>query len=197
MNDDPSGNLLARWRAGDEAAAAELFRRYADQLIALARSRMPQQLAPRLDAEDVVQSVYRSFFAAAREGRYVLKRGGDLWRLLVSITLHKVFNQLGHNAARKRALRREQRFKDGEEFAQREGHLLLREPSPMEAAALTDELEQVMRPLDPLQRRVLELRLQGYTLDEIAAETGYSQRTVCRTLDLVKELLERRHLGDR
>ena len=35
-----------------------------------------------------MQSAYRSFFVGVREGRYALERGGDLWRLLVALTLH-------------------------------------------------------------------------------------------------------------
>jgi RNA polymerase sigma-70 factor (ECF subfamily) len=106
--DDRSGNLMARWCQGDQQAAAELFRRYANRLIELARSRMPSQLNSRIDPEDVVQSVYRSFFTGSREGRYELQRGGDLWRLLVTITLHKLYHQVERNLAGKRALGREQ-----------------------------------------------------------------------------------------
>ena len=54
MDDDRSGDLLARWRAGDADAAAEIFRRYADRLIALARGRLSAKLARRIDPEDVV-----------------------------------------------------------------------------------------------------------------------------------------------
>src|SRR5262245_5701318 len=79
--EDWSGNLVARWRQGDQQAAAELFHRYASRLTALARSQLSGQLAHRIDPEDVVQSVCRCFFADTREGRYELQRGGDLWRL--------------------------------------------------------------------------------------------------------------------
>jgi RNA polymerase sigma-70 factor, ECF subfamily len=62
-----AADLLARWRSGDQQAAAELFRCYAGRLAALARSHLSRKIGQRLDAEDVVQSVYRSFFADARE----------------------------------------------------------------------------------------------------------------------------------
>jgi len=42
------------------------------------------------------------------------------------------------------------------------------EPTAEAAVALADELEAILRPLDPLMRRVLELRLQGQSLEEIA-----------------------------
>src|SRR5262245_5216743 len=73
MNDTTqhrTADLLARWRNGDQQAAAVLFHRYADRLVALAKSRLSARLASRVDPEDVVQSVYRSFFVDARVGRY-------------------------------------------------------------------------------------------------------------------------------
>ena len=84
MDQGHSVNLVHRWRGGDQKAAEELFRRYANRLIGLARSRLSRKLARRVDPEDVVQSVYRSFFHDVRDGRYDLQRGGDLWRLLVT-----------------------------------------------------------------------------------------------------------------
>src|SRR5262245_8880200 len=108
--DDRSGDLVARWRAGDQQAAEQLFHRYAQRLIALTRSRLPSLLSRRVDAEDVVQSVYRSFFAGAREGRYDLRQGGDLWQLLVTITFHKLYHQVKRNTREKRAIEREQSF---------------------------------------------------------------------------------------
>jgi RNA polymerase sigma factor (sigma-70 family) len=185
--DDAVQSLLARWRNGDQQAADELFRRHADQLVAFARQRLSAKLAQRVDAEDVVQSAYRSFFSGARAGRYELERGGDLWRLLVGITVTKLLHQKRRNAAQKRDVGREQTLPlSAEMWAQ--------DPTPLAAAALTDELEKTMRPLKPEERRMLEMRLQGFNLDEIAAETSRSVRTVRRVLEQVKQQFERSHL---
>src|SRR5262249_15364 len=108
MPEDASINLVARWRGGDQLAANELFRRYAEQLIALARSRLSAKFSQGVDPEDVVQSAYRSFFHGTRDGRYDILRGGDLWQLLVVITLHKVQHQVRRNLAGKRSITREQ-----------------------------------------------------------------------------------------
>jgi RNA polymerase sigma factor (sigma-70 family) len=187
--DDTSINLIARWRQGDQQAAAALFGRYAQQLIGLAAARLSARLAQRVDPEEVVQSAFRSFFVAARDGSYDLQRGGDLWRLLVSITLHKLHDQVKRNIAGKRSVAREQNGSGD----QPDGELLAVPalgPSPLEAVALSDELEQIMRALPPLHRQMLELRLQGYHLDEIASATRRSTRTVSRILDVIKEELE-------
>src|SRR6516162_8959719 len=102
--EEPSANLVARWQQGDQQAALELFERFAERLIALARSRLSAQVARRLDAEDVVQSAYRSFFEGARDGRYAIHHSGDLWRLLAAITLHKTKHQARHHHAAKRSV---------------------------------------------------------------------------------------------
>jgi RNA polymerase sigma-70 factor (ECF subfamily) len=195
MNDNAeerSAQLVARWRQGDQKAAELLFRRYADRLVRLARSRMPGKLAQRSTPEDVVQSVYRVFFDRAREGRYELERGGDLWRLLVTITLHKVYQQVRRHGAKKRSVQGEQTFGSEDSLLGLQPDKLAQRPSPVEVVALADELEQMMRPLSPMHRRIFELRLQGHNLDEIAAAIDRTERTVRRVLEEVKEQLQQR-----
>ena len=67
----------------------------------------------------------------------------------------------------------------------------MREPTPEEAAALTDLLEQLMHRLKPLQREILTLRLQGYSTAEIAQQVKRSQRMVQYTLQAVRNHLEK------
>src|SRR5262249_52267832 len=136
------------------------------------------------------QSAYRSFFAGARDGRYDLERWGDLWRLLVTITLHKLHHQYKRNTADRRSVNRETNSDAAEHTGGIPPDLLTREPSPVEAIALAEELEQLMRRLEPLHRRMLELALQGYGVEEIAADTQRSERTVRRVLERVKQELE-------
>jgi eukaryotic-like serine/threonine-protein kinase len=187
MSDLSSAELLARFRRDDPGAADELFRRYAARLTALARSRLSRALSARVDPEDVVQSAYRSFFLLARDGEILLHESGDLWRLLVRVTLRKVYRNTRRHRADCRSIEREEA-----EFNEHEAHALSREPTPLESAALIDELKSLLTPLDALQRRTLELRLQGHEVDSIAVEVGRSARTVRRTLAAVGEELTRR-----
>jgi RNA polymerase sigma factor (sigma-70 family) len=187
MPNNPPVDLVARWREGDEQAAGELFHQYVEQLVGLARTRLTSRLAQRVDPEDVVQSALRSFFVAARAGKYELQQGSDVWHLLVTITLRKLYHQIRHNNRAKRSVKRQLPPQDNLIEL-----VCTQVPSPLEAMALTDEVEAVMRGLSPWQRRMLEMRLQGYDLYEIAADTQRSLRTVSRTLDLVKSQLENR-----
>ena len=181
--------LLERFRHGDDLAAEAIFSRYFERLTALARSRLSPRLASRTDHEDIVLSVYRSFFVGVRAGRFALIRGGDLWRLLASITRHKLLRQLRYQRADCRSVEIELPLDQVDE-----GRIPGRqdEATPEDALALADELEYVFSRLNHLGRRVLELRLQGAQLSEIADETGRSERTVRRTLAQIRELLAMR-----
>jgi RNA polymerase sigma-70 factor (ECF subfamily) len=190
--DGESAELVKRWRGGDQQAAQELFDRYTQRLLAVVRARLSEKLNPRLDAEDVLQSAYRSFFIGSRDGRYVLRRSGDLWRLLVSIVLHKLHRQVEWHTAGKRAVGQEQ--SEGS-ITSLPVEVVSREPSPMEAAAVADELASVLRDLQPLHRQMVELRLQGHLLKEVAAKTGRSERMVRLVLEEVKATLEARQHG--
>lgn len=190
MADDPSADLVKRWQAGDQQAAAELFRRYANRLVMLARSRLSRSINQHVDAEDVVQSVCRIFFAKARDNRYELQRGGDLWQLLVTMTLDKLKNQAKRFHQAKRDVNRQQNYGNEDSLLDLQPQVLAREPTPLETVVLTDLLQQTVRNLDSLGRRVFELRLQGHKLEEIAKATDVSERTVCRILEEVKQQLE-------
>jgi RNA polymerase sigma-70 factor (ECF subfamily) len=193
--EEPLTSLMSRFQAGDPQAAEELFHRYSGRLIELARSRLSAKVSRRVDPEDVVQSAYRSFFCGARAGRYALQRSSDVWLLLTRITMHKLLDQVKRHTAEKRSVAAEQHFGSEDSLP---AVALAREPSPDAALSLVDEVEQLMRSLNPLERRMVELRLQGENLREIAAATARSVPTVRRLLDRVKEQLRRRyqeHLG--
>ena len=96
--------LVRRVRQGDDLAAQELFDRYVHRLVALARQRINQRFRHRIDAEDVVQSAYESIFRLIKDREYDLKRRGDLWRLLATVTLRKLNKQVKRHTAARRSV---------------------------------------------------------------------------------------------
>ena len=175
--------LLERFRAGDEAAASELFERFAKRLASLVQSRLSAKLARRLDAEDVVLSAYRSFFVRARDGQFAIDEPGELWRLLAQITLNKLHRSAArHNAAR-RSLNCEQDDIWGVADWPADAAA-----SPELEVTVADQLEHLMSQLPEATCRVLELRLQGHDVDEIAGLIGRSPRTVRRQLQTVRAI---------
>ncbi len=184
-----SVEVLAKLRAGDEAAAEQVFERYMARLTALARTRLSPRIASRVDPEDIVLSAWRSFFVGARCGRFTLRRSGELWQLLVAITMHKLYRQVRRHTAQKRAV---EMTSQADLAAVEERLAEIRSPAPEEVVAVSEEVESLMSQLTPFGRRVLELRLQSEPMSSIAADTCRTERTVRRELAKIRELLSNR-----
>jgi RNA polymerase sigma-70 factor (ECF subfamily) len=177
--------LLERFQQGDREAAALLYTRYADRLRSLTRRKSSSALACRLDPDDIVQSVFRNFFYAAREGSYDVPPGEDLWKLLLVIALNKIRARGTFHRAAKRDVRRTRRIEGLDPYT-------LAKENPYGQSAITFlrlVAEEALAQLPPLQRRIVELRVQGYQVHEIAEQTGRSLRTVERTLQHCRQQL--------
>ena len=183
-----SGELIRRWRNGDEDAARDLFERYVRRLTRLAEQQLGAPLASRLDGEDVVQSVFRTFFRRCARGEFKIESSAQTWRLLVRITLRKSWAKARHHTAAIRDLGAETVSDRSAWFEE----TVSRTPSPHEATTLADELEFVLRGLPPAYVQMVEMRLQGYTAAEIADQMGVSRQTVYRVLRLLQERLQQR-----
>jgi RNA polymerase sigma-70 factor, ECF subfamily len=179
------GSLLKQIRGGSEDAARLLYARYAERLRALAMARQGADLAGRVDDEDIVQSAFGSFFRGVRRGDYDVPVGEDLWGLLLVITVNKVRAQ----GARHRAAKRDVRLTTGEEAG---GRILEVLGSPDHATAFLEA--SVAETLDRLpegHRLVTRLRMEGYTVEEIAQRIGRSKRSVERVLQECRDRLGR------
>lgn len=186
---DSFDNVMRRLQAGDQTAAAELFQRFARRLLSLARSHLDQRVKSKVDEEDMVQSVFRSFFVRQAEGQFTLQDWDGLWSLLARIMVRKCIRQRERFGAQRRELARELRLTAMGERSWGCGEIIDHDPEPAapELAIMRETLEQVMRGLDELQRQMVILRLQGYTISEISQQTGRTERTVHRVLSLVRE----------
>jgi RNA polymerase sigma factor (sigma-70 family) len=190
--------LLQRWKEGDQDAADQIVNQYLSRLTALARTRLSPKMRRRVDPEDVVQSAYRSFFRNAADDKYVLERSGDLWRLLAAIMMNKLHGQVEYHTAKKRAIGKEESMLvagDGSTSIVNPG-AFAKQPSTTEMLGLTEELERTMAELPASQRRILELRLQGHSVEEIAEDIDRSERTVRRALENIRNMLAQRLNGE-
>ena len=185
--------LVDLWRQGDEEAARQIVHRYMDRLLMLARRRISQRLASRVDPEDIVQSAYRTFFRRVKEGQFVFAQQDDLCKLLMRITLHKTLRRIAFHKAAKRDPSHE--ADQGEHHRERLLTLLDREPTPEAKCEFFDHLEQFMLKLKPDERKVLEMRLLGHSSEEIAAELStperhWYDRKVRRILEHIRDMAE-------
>ncbi len=193
MDSETSIQLLQRWREGDESAATEMFERYVNRLCGLARTRLSERMKRRVEPEDIVQSVYRSFFRKAGD-HFTLEKTGDLWRLLAAITVNKVRGQVEFHTAQKRGIHAEESMLADRSMLRVSPEAISDEPKPDDAAAMVEELADVLSSLDDVQRSIVELSMQNQSVEEIAETIQRSERTVRRTLQHVREELENRLL---
>jgi RNA polymerase sigma factor (sigma-70 family) len=129
----------------------------------------------------VALSAFKSFCHGVKRGRFPnLADRECLWRLLVVITCRK--------ASR---LRRDERRQPPVEADEESllAQAISREPTPEDAAEMTEECERLLGALGCEDlRSVALLRMEGYTVQEIAVRMGCVARTVKRKLDLIRSI---------
>jgi RNA polymerase sigma-70 factor (ECF subfamily) len=181
--------FLARLQSGDAAAAQELFGRFAHQLIALALRHIDAGLRHKVEPEDIVQSAYKSFFF-----RYGVNLNAvnwnSLWGLLTVITVRKCAERVAYHRAECRVVAREVSPAAAEGTASWL-EPFGREPTPLEAAVLSETVDQLFASLDEDERPVLEMSLQGYTTREISERLGRAERPVRLLRECIRHRLER------
>lgn len=183
----PLTNLIKRVRQGDSAATDVLFAAYSQRLSRVAEHHLSRSLSGRVEGEDVVQSVFRTFFRRVAQGEFQIDSRAQVWRLLVKITVQKARMQGRRHTAAKRHVGLEQHG-DVDWLLALADH----SPGPDDVAILMDEIEDLLRGLPALYRQVLEQRLQNSSVVETARQLGISRQTAHRTLNLLKKKLLKR-----
>jgi RNA polymerase sigma-70 factor (ECF subfamily) len=141
-------------------------------------------LTARVDAEDIIQSVFRSFFRRAAAGQYHAPPGQELWQLLVVITLNKTRSTGEYHRAHKRDIHA---TTGSEELADLTSEREQHQRAFQELRLLVEEL---LNGLPAAQQRIVQLRLEGHEVAEIAQLTGRSKRTTERVLQDFRCLLQ-------
>jgi RNA polymerase sigma-70 factor (ECF subfamily) len=157
----------------------------------LAHTRLDPKLQAKADPESVAQSVFRSFFTRQAQGQFDLQDWDSLWSLLVRITLRKCCRRAVALQAECRDVRREVAQARTDESSLGNWQALARDPTPQEAAVLTETLEHLLHGLDENQQTILTMRLEGYTVREISDRVDRTERSIYRLLRQVRDALVR------
>jgi RNA polymerase sigma factor (sigma-70 family) len=184
--------LIEGLRSGDSQAVRRFCDEYGAQLHRVAEKHLPGAIRRRVGAEDVVQSVCRTFFRRAGGGEFQLADSESLWRLLCAITLTKVREQTRFHLRQKRGIDQEVPAApfSGQDSAP--GYVPVdRRPNPAAAAEFADQFQQVIATLDDEERQVVDLKLQECTNEEVAERMQCSERTVRRILKRAQARLGR------
>src|SRR5262245_30999049 len=160
-------SLLERLQHGQESAATQLYLRYANRLRDLASAQCSTKLSPRVDPDDIVQSVFRTFFRRAVEGQYEVPQGEELWKLILVIALNKIRATGAYHTAAKRDVRVTATGAALDKALATTAH-----NDEQALATLRLTMDEILANLSDGQRRIVELRIEGYEVAEIATKTG-------------------------
>jgi DNA-directed RNA polymerase specialized sigma24 family protein len=183
---------LGQLKAGDAVAAQQLWERYFERLVRVARAQLRGTRRRAADEEDVALSALDSFCRGAAEGRFPdLNDRHGLWPLLVTITVRKAIKLAKHERRKKRGggkVRGDSALAAPGEATGWEA-VLGGEPSPALACALADDCRVLLERLEEGSLRVVALwKMEGYTNAEIATKLGCIERTVERKLRTIRRL---------
>lgn len=183
-SDLTDADLLRLLQAGDSSAAVEIYERYAERLLRLANKNSSEQLSLRVAPEDIVQSVFRTFFRRATEGHYELPDGDELWKLFLVISLNKMRKKAVFHSAAKRDVGRTQTI----------GNSQLPGPeAPSDVLRMT--VDEMISTLPEEHQGIIRDRIQGYEIVEISERNRVSRRTTERILQTFRSRLLQ-ELGD-
>jgi RNA polymerase sigma-70 factor, ECF subfamily len=176
--------LIARIRVGDEDAAKQLYRRYAKQLTSLLGKECSTDLTRCAGVEDIVQSVFGTFFRRVGLGCYANADGDTIWKVLLVIAMQRVRTQATYYYAAKRDA--------SGTIAGAEGHRRLElQANARETATVHLELalQHILDQLPPRNQLLVRLRIEGFKVDDIAMIARRSKRTVERVIQHTRQLL--------
>ncbi len=201
ISDSSVQGWLERLEAGDDLAAERLWNAYFDRLVHLAHGRLQVKHRKVSDAEDIALSAFHSFCRGVENKKFpALSDSHGLWRLLVSITIHKLLH----------VVRDENRLKRGGQFHELNGfdsssdsiaavnQIVSREPSPEFAVEVAEQYQEMMLSLDDDELvQLATWKMEGYSNDEIAKKLNRATRTVERKLQLIRKIWMHRHMDPR
>lgn len=174
--------LIDLMHQGDRVAATAFWERFVPRLLGLARRTLMNH--PRLNgfADDVVQSVFASFFHRMQRQQFAFNDRDDVWNLLAVMTVR----------AARRAIRRDMADKRGGGQVVNTAHGSESTSSfePVDPSQFGPEFdlfaEEMLNGLTEELRTVAVLRLMGHTNAAIAQQLDWTVRKVERKLQLIR-----------
>jgi RNA polymerase sigma-70 factor (ECF subfamily) len=186
--------LLERVRQGDAAALADLVKRYEQDILIAAKVRLGAALRPYLDPVDVVQSVHRSMISGLQKHKFDLSSPDKLIAVAVTLVQRKIARQW-------KRLKRQTRVDSGGSSAGQLRQSLLSlcspEDDPGSAVRAAEAIDHFLSGLDDIDRRLLELRMEGFNTAQAAQQLGVDAGHLrVRLGRLRKAIVERGLLSD-
>ena len=180
-------------RQGDDVSVQRIWERYFEKLVQIAGQRLPARSKRAWDEEDIALSAFHSLYQGIVQGRFPrVDDRNNLWSLLVVITARKASHAVRDAVAQKRGGGKvvgESAFGDAHGDGTGICSILGEEPTPEFATMVSEQCERLLAALpDDNFRRLVVLKLEGFSNQDIAMKLNWGQRTVERRLGLVRKL---------
>lgn len=178
--------LFERARQGDQDAWRDLFEECYPKVLRVIRRRLGRQSSLRslYDSSDFANDVWKSL--AAKSDRFDFPSIQALISFLMQAAEQKLIDERRRLHTQKRDIDRERRLEamavGDEPYVLASG-----DPTPSQFAQEVETREWLLAGRSGAERRVIELRDQGYDNEEIAEQTGWHVRKVQRFLKDLKE----------
>ena len=177
-------------KEGDSLAAHQLWHHYYDRLVRAARQNLRGRQGGLADEEDIVASVFESFYRAAEKGRFPDLAGrDDLWRLLLRMSARKIVDKQRFDHRQRRGAGAKVQSLDqpgGEDQAVIQ--VIGNEPTPEMVLMMTESFQELIRHLGDGQLREIAVgKMEGHSNADLAERLQCSERTIERRLHLIRE----------
>ncbi|MEZ6133771.1 MAG: sigma-70 family RNA polymerase sigma factor [Pirellulaceae bacterium] len=160
--------LLDQASGGDESAITEIIQHFESEIRVIARRQLGNALRPYLDSMDLVQSIHLDLLCGLRDGKIEFTNKRQLMGFVTTVVRRKA----AHHWRKHRRQQRQSGICPAEEgLADVVVSLKAHEQSEFSPADL-DQIEFVLNQLDPSDRQLVALRLEGYSTAEVARQLG-------------------------
>lgn len=188
-------DLLRRVEMGEGEATTQLWEQCFPRLLRYCRTKLPDRMRRVLDEEDVALSAFKSFCIGAEKGAFGDIEGRDeLWKLLFTIAGRKAHGYVRHQSRQKRGggqVGGESVFQSSDNPTNTNGINQIADPNstPVSFDQFSHDCEVLLDRLDDdLLQTIAILRMEGYSVEEIAERSGCAQRSVERKLNLIRKI---------
>jgi RNA polymerase sigma-70 factor (ECF subfamily) len=173
MTEQPLDSLLEKLCNGDHVAAERVFLEFEPYLRMVVRKKLSGRVRAKFDSMDIVQSVWADVVRGFREAGWRFADEAHLRAFLVKLTRHRFIDRIRSHRA---AVARERPLAE----LVHEEEPLSRMPSPSEHAQAAELGQRMLSLCQPAHREIVQLRMRGMPVSEIAHRTGLHVGSVHR-----------------
>ena len=181
-----SNKTTQRWvnafKQSDDTAIGEFWKEHEIRLKRIAARYISVPVKQRFDEQDIAQSAFRSFARQMHEQDFEFDNRNDVANLLFAIAANKAKEKARYHLRQKRGI-------DQEVYISHLANLDRAEPTPDEQVAF-NEIFELIGAFAEDEQKIIQLRMEGHSQQDIAVQLRCSERTVRRKLKVIQKQLE-------